>query len=373
MPSIREANVEFAFSLYRAVAQREKGNIVISPISFLLAFSLLANGADASARQEILNVTRMNGLETNGLNEESLKLQSALNQTDVDSGETFVSANSLWASLPMSFSRAFQDTGRRYYDAEVASVSRYELPARVSLWAREKSHNLVDMQLDETDFALLSATYFKGRWEHPFHESATRPENFHVPNASPQAVPMMSLQGEFLYAETGDFQLLALPYFRKIMYLLLPRKGWFNQRSIDDLEQKLLGGHVQEIMESMEERPGLVKIPKFKFRYDGEFIPVLREMGLHRVFDSFDSLRPAVTQPEGAKITAVLQNNLLSVDEYGSEAASVLAITMRAGAAPPSKPPRPFEFIADRPFCFWIADNATRSVLFMGRVSNPLN
>src|SRR5262249_48653602 len=106
--------------------------------------------------------------------------------------------------------------------------------------------------------------------------------------------------------------------------------------------------------------------------YDGDFIPVLKGMGLRRLFASFDSLRPAVTHPDGAKVTDVLQSNFLSVDEYGSEAASVLAMGMKAGAAPFSRPPKPFEFIADRPFCFWIIDNATFSVLFLGRVSNPL-
>jgi serine protease inhibitor len=372
MPSVREANLEFAFSLYRAVAQQEKGNIVISPVSFSLAFSLLANGADSASRQEIFKLTRTDGLEINALNDENLKLQRALNQPGTDTRETFISANSLWASLPMSFSPAFLEAGQRYYEAEVASVGRSELPSRVSVWAREKTRDLVDMQLQETDFALLSATYFKGRWASPFPEAATRPENFHAPNESPQQVPMMNRQGEFLYSETQDFQLLALPYFRATMYLLLPHSSWFHKGSIRDLEQEVLSGDVRNTMESMEERPGRIKVPKFKFRYDGDFIPVLKGMGLNRVFASFDSLRPAVTHPDGARITRVLQNNFLSVDEYGSEAASVLAIAMRAGAAPPSKPPKPFEFIADRPFCFWIIDNATFSVLFVGRVSNPL-
>jgi serpin B len=114
-----------------------------------------------------------------------------------------------------------------------------------------------------------------------------------------------------------------------------------------------------------------VKIPKFKLRYDGDFLPVLEKLGLARMFASFDSLRPAVTHPDGAKVDKVLQNSTITVDERGTEAASVLAMGVRAGAAMGWKPPKPFEFIADRPFCFWITDDQTGSILFIGRVEDP--
>jgi serine protease inhibitor len=35
------------------------------------------------------------------------------------------------------------------------------------------------------------------------------------------------------------------------------------------------------------------------------------------------------------------------------------------------KPPKPFEMIMDRPFLFVIGDDETKSILFMGIVSNP--
>ena len=155
------------------------------------------------------------------------------------------------------------------------------------------------------------------------------------------------------------------------MCFLMPKDGLLSKRKLAEVEQKVLkDGWI--MTQPFAKLPGMVKIPRFKITQDGDFAPVLRKLGVNRLFDSFDSLRPAVTHPDGAAASAVLQNSMISVDEKGAEAASVLAIPMRVGAAPGWKPPKPFEFVADRPFCFWITDKATSSILFMGRVADPV-
>jgi serpin B len=56
------------------------------------------------------------------------------------------------------------------------------------------------------------------------------------------------------------------------------------------------------------------------------------------------------------------------VDEAGTEAAAATAVIMRATAMPVM----PQEVTIDRPFIFLIRDILTGSVIFMGRVINPL-
>ncbi|HEX7286232.1 MAG TPA: serpin family protein [Candidatus Angelobacter sp.] len=369
MPSVAEANTQFAASLYCALASETKGNLIMSPLPFSIALSLLLNGTDATTQDEIMQLTGLAGMGLDEINQQNLQLQRVLAKIN-GAKESFVLANSLWASLPLSFAPAFLEKGRQYYGTEMIAATRSELPARISKWSREKTHGRIDMALRETDFALLSATYFKGQWMNQFEESKTKPEEFRPEAAPAHPVPMMSQSGSYPYLEGDTFQAVALLLSGTTMYFLLPRKRLLQRNSIYAMEQTVLReGRI--FSQFFQPKEGLVKLPKFTIRYDGEFLPLLERLGIRRLFDSFDALKPAVSNPEGAKATQVLQNSFIAVDEKGAEAASTLGMGFMAAAAPGWKPPKPFEFIADRPFCFWIRENGTGTILFMGRVADP--
>ena len=57
----------------------------------------------------------------------------------------------------------------------------------------------------------------------------------------------------------------------------------------------------------------------------------------------------------------------MEVNEEGTEAAAATGVVMRLRYLP--APTQVFR--ADRPFVFVIRDNATGSILFMGRVADP--
>jgi serpin B len=67
-------------------------------------------------------------------------------------------------------------------------------------------------------------------------------------------------------------------------------------------------------------------------------------------------------------LSAVVHQAFVEVNEKGTEAAAATAGMMRATTALPEPVP---EFIADRPFLFFILDTAQRGVLFAGRLMEP--
>jgi serpin B len=63
-------------------------------------------------------------------------------------------------------------------------------------------------------------------------------------------------------------------------------------------------------------------------------------------------------------ISDVVHQAFVSVDEAGTEAAAATAVVIVGGAAPQ----KVVELALDRPFVFFVRDNATGAILFLGRV-----
>jgi serpin B len=61
---------------------------------------------------------------------------------------------------------------------------------------------------------------------------------------------------------------------------------------------------------------------------------------------------------------------MIDVNEEGSEAAAATAVVMSQKAMPFNMKET---FRADHPFIFMIVHNTTGSILFMGRLSNPVS
>ena len=68
-------------------------------------------------------------------------------------------------------------------------------------------------------------------------------------------------------------------------------------------------------------------------------------------------------------ISEAYHKAFVAVDEAGTEAAAATAVSMKAGAAPPSEQPVPF--VADHPFLFLVRDTKSGAILFMGRLVDP--
>jgi serpin B len=66
-------------------------------------------------------------------------------------------------------------------------------------------------------------------------------------------------------------------------------------------------------------------------------------------------------------IDQIVQRAVIEVAEEGTEAAAATAIGVRTTAIRPL----PQSFRVDRPFLFYIVDDATRAILFQGRIVNP--
>ena len=115
----------------------------------------------------------------------------------------------------------------------------------------------------------------------------------------------------------------------------------------------------------------VVTIPRFKSTQQFELSAALRVLGMPQAFDAGADFS-GMTGKRDFAISAVIHKAFVDVNEVGTEAAAATAVTMRALAmrAPGAPPP---VFRADHPFVFLIRDHGSRSILFMGRMTDPTN
>jgi serpin B len=95
----------------------------------------------------------------------------------------------------------------------------------------------------------------------------------------------------------------------------------------------------------------------------------LSQMGMPLAFSPDGADFSGMTGNRDLYISKVIHQAFIKIDEAGTEAAAATAVVgMRTAIRMPDKPKI---FDADHPFIFCIKDNATGSILFMGKILNP--
>ncbi len=119
-----------------------------------------------------------------------------------------------------------------------------------------------------------------------------------------------------------------------------------------------------ELLGAMETYDVDLWLPKFKTEKKYELKDVFEALGIKQAFTN-DADFSGITGDEPLRADAVVHQTFINVDEERTEAAAATAVTMMVGSAMPIQ--RPFaEFHADRPFMYFIRDDRTGTILFMG-------
>jgi serpin B len=127
---------------------------------------------------------------------------------------------------------------------------------------------------------------------------------------------------------------------------------------------------LSNLLKSAQSRQVMVYFPKFKLETKYEQLAgTLASMGMPTAFTD----RADFSGMDGEKslfISDVIHQAFVDVNEEGTEAAAATAVVMQR-AAIPAEPERIPVFRADHPFLFFIVDDESGTILFMGRITDP--
>lgn len=344
--------------------------------------------------------------------EESAKLAEKLNMlsSQVDPYEVRI-ASALYGEKTSQFVPAYLDTIQKFYGTGAVVAADFKGNAegervKIDDWVAIQTNERIKELLAKgalnsmTRMVLVNAIYFKGDWAVPFEKNVTLLENFLAGAARKVRVPMMrrdQLKGgrygafnvdgslfatpqrvstssapdpKTLYPDQSGFLVAELPYKGKelSMVLLVPQ----DPDGLGALEKTLTSVNLQAWLTQLESRDMNVQMPKFKLETDYQDMKkTLQTMGMMRAFSPTDAQFEGICTSEALYLNTVCHKAFVEVTEKGTEAAAATAIGMELGSAPPDQPFTP-TFRADKPFLFAIRDVKTGTLLFLGRIMNPI-
>lgn len=304
-------------------------------------------------------------------------------------------ADALWVQKDYPLQRDFQELTKDNYQGDLNQIDFSGEPdasrQAINGWIEQRTENKIRELLapgsltSNERMVLTNAIYFKGKWENKFQEEDTHEEGFRISAGRSIKTPMMHIARKFDYFDGNSFQALAIPFrthsgwFEALwiprqtrdfsMIVLLPK----TIEGLSAFEQSLTPTNMQQWLAQL--RPAwqdvFVTLPKFKMEAQFSLKDALTAMGMKEAFDekmadfSGVASRETMQHDGNLYLGAVKHKAYIDVNEEGTEAAAATAVEMPGLSMP-------IVFRADHPFMFLIRDNRSGSILFMGRVTNPL-
>ena len=368
-----ESSNEFGLDIFRLLLndEPEEKNIFISPVSISLALAMTWNGANNATEDSMANALRLDQYTAEEINETFRDLMAGL--TTVDEKVLLEIANSIWYRQGFSVEPDFLNINSTYYNAEVAALD-FNSPEAVDIinsWVSDQTHEKIQTVLDQIDpqavMFLINALYFKGIWSIEFNEESTKDETFYLANGSEKTVGMMHFEEEIGYFENDLFQACEMNYGRGnfSMVVLLPKSGY----TITDLADQLLPENWNNWTSSFAKIKVNIGFPKFTFEYEKKLNDILGLMGMGIAFDPMQADLTGINSDGGLYIDFVKHNTFVEVNEEGTEAAAVTVV----GVNLTSMPIDDIRYmLVNRPFLFAIRETTTNTIVFMGKVAEPV-
>jgi serpin B len=348
------------------------GNIVLSPYSIGASMAMALSGARGDTETEMLRVLRQS-LTRPGIDAANAELLAELGQKRPSVKLTTASALVL-PNEKAAIAPEYIQTLKTKYAAEVFRTANL---AEINGWVERKTEGKIPIMLEElkptTVALLLNAVYFRADWEAAFKPDQTKDEEFQISASEKARTPMMRQQHDFRYAGGEGYKAIQLPYVDgKIgMVVALPDRP----DGVEAIRAQLSGKHLSKLFDNLKHQtPSLVnlRMPRFKAKYKSELATEFQKLGMKLPFDQDKADFSGMVSDKSARlyIESVTHNAVIEVDEKGSEAAASTSVKVGNRSLEP-KAPKPETFTIDRPFLFYIVDDATGALVFQGRIVNP--
>ena len=366
---MRDNNNEFAWRLFQTM-QEQKGDTstVLSPISVTYMLGMLNAGAAGTTRDEI-TATLGFGSDPAAVNEYCKKMIEGAPNVDPAATVKIANCINVNSAKGLSLLKQYVNDMKKYYSAQIEALdfSKSSSLEKINNWCSKNTGGMIPSILDELNpeaaMYLLNAIYFNADWKEKFDKNDTRNSSFTLPDGSVVTRELMHRMAIAQGCESELCSMLRIPFGSGgySMYVMLPAEGKTTGDLIRDMSQQELTDHLNAI----DMTPQVVDIlmPRFEIMSDIDLIDVLKPMGIKSAFTT--SANFSNMSDTRLFVSMMKQKAKIEVNEDGAKASAVTIAEME----PTSPGPQLYEkaeFHATRPFLYFILEESTRSIFFIG-------
>lgn len=346
-------------------AEASGKNIMFSPTSLNFALGMIAEGAEGDTKEILDDYLGTNDFAAYA--KEYLDKIKAYNTEDESYGyqSKVKIADAVWVDKGLTLQEKFKNMVSDSFGAEVEAVdfSAVEKTCDViNSWCDKNTEGLIpkiitpDLINDNTGLCLTNSLYFESGWNgEPWNVSDTE-ESF----GKKEKTKYMTCTGDRYY-ENDKATAFGRDYANGLSFIgILPNdEGDF---TLEDLD---IGGLLKSNPEYDEVD---CKMPKLNFETSTVLNDMLSSLGLDNLFSSNADFSGIADQ--NVKVDTILQKTKLELDENGTKAAAVTAVTMECMSAAVENEQIIKTVELTRPFAFLIYDRSNDEILFIGKVTS---
>ena len=366
----------FSFQLFNSIALDNQDNVVISPASISYALLMLNKGSDKSTSLNIISSLGLDNVKSDYIYSE---IDSNIRK--LKDKKVFIN-NSIWIQADDCYNP--NDTYNKFikdiFNGEIFFVDFYKdykkLVNDINKWTFSKTKGLIDSIVSDKDIkkstvqVLLNTLFYKNNWSIPFDSTKTKTLTFSGINGNIKT-PMMHQINYYSYIKNNSYEIVKLPFKDSSISFLVALPD--SSLSINDFLFNYNSEKFKNDLYKLENKRGSVYLPKFKIDFSVSLEDILIDMGMFIPFDPYlanfdgfwDYSNMCKDDPPKQYIDVVNHKTNFNIDENGIEAAAATSIIMNRITS--INLDKQFNFNANRPFVYFLYDDETQSILFMGQ------
>ncbi|XP_072098949.1 serpin peptidase inhibitor, clade F (alpha-2 antiplasmin, pigment epithelium derived factor), member 2b [Mobula birostris] len=355
MQVLGKAVSDFGITMFQKIlTETKKPNVIISPLSIMLALAQLTLGSANKTERDLVNSLHLASPSCS-----HHTLHTAVTAFNRQAGSI---ASTIYLRKALRVKPDFLMGLERFYRSkpQLLSGQPSEDTKSINRWVEQmtsgKIKNFLSAIPVNADLILINAINFKGLWKVQFDPQVTGQDSFFLGDGTVLQVPMMKHMKypvSIQYDKELENEVIWIPFRHNMSFIVVKPQ---NSSRLNDVVNNL---NLSDIKAPHKLRTMLVRVPRLNIDFGTELKNILEHLGLGSIFSHPDLSRIS-DQP--LIVSSIKHKSTLELREEGAQAAAGTSVSITRSL---------LQCNINRPFFFMIRDEVSGIPLFLGTVKRP--